>query len=196
MSTSKRTVTLKITTQKNLITFESSARTFGELKAERPDIKWDGMRVVERVTKNTLQVDDAILPATEFLLFVVPEKVKSGAESTFDVDKASYNELRSHISFLNKMKDAGLSLDGKIDELRATLNKYYKKAGKTVPEGIEALVDKIEESRVSINTAVDSLIEAVKNGDVSAVDTTEYVIKTSVDDLEKELNEIKTSLKL
>ena len=45
---SKRQVTLKLTTQKDLIKHESEARTFGELKAELKNVKWDGMRVVER----------------------------------------------------------------------------------------------------------------------------------------------------
>ena len=75
---SKRKVTLKLTSQKDLVVHESEARTYGDLQKELPNIKWDGMRVVERSSKNTLQADDALLPAGDFLLFVVPEKVKSG----------------------------------------------------------------------------------------------------------------------
>ena len=208
---SKRQVTLKLTTQKDLIKHESEARTFGELKAELKNVKWDGMRVVERSSKNTLQMDDAILPATDFILFLVPEKVKAGAEKKFDVEKASYNELRSKISFLNKMKGAKLSMDGKVDELRKTLKKYLAKNAEK-PEQKKAEnqnvpvqeaecdpIEAIENCRKGINEAIDSIIAAYNskpNTTVQVEDTTEYVVKTSVDDLEDEVEQLKKSLKL
>jgi hypothetical protein len=196
---SKRTVTLKLTSQKDLVTHESSARTFGELKKELPSIKWSGMRVVERTNKTTLQMPDAVLPATDFVLFLVPEKVKSGAASKKskglkklkNIDEASYNDCRSHISFLNNMKDAKLSMAGGVDDLRKVLNEYYAE-GKAPING-EDPVAIIEECRVKINSAIDSIIESAKTG---VVDSTEYVIKTSVNDLEDELAEIKKSLSL
>ena len=184
---SKRNVTLKLTTQKDLITVESDARTFGELKKQLADVKWDGMRVVERTTKNTLQMDDAVLPATDFVLFLVPEKVKSGAG--IDIDGSSYNDLRSHIAMLNRVQNAGLSLDGKVDELRATLKQFYG----VVPVEAEDQIAIIEECRAKINEAIDAIIE---NAKTKTVDKTEYVFKTSVEDLEQEVSEIKTCLKL
>ena len=184
---SKRNVTLKLTTQKDLINVESDARTFGELKNQLKDVKWDGMRVVERSTKNTLQMDDAVLPATDFVLFLVPEKVKSGAG--IDIDSSSYNDLRSHISMLNRVKNAGLSLDGKVDDLRTSLKKYYGQ----IPAEAEDQIAIIEECRAKINEAIDAILEVAKT---KSVDKTEYVFKTSVEDLEQEVSEIKTCLKL
>ena len=184
---SKRNVTLKLTTQKDLINVESDARTFGELKNQLKDVKWDGMRVVERSTKNTLQMDDAVLPATDFVLFLVPEKVKSGAG--IDIDNSSYNDLRSHISMLNRVKNAGLSLDGKVDDLRTSLKKYYGQ----IPAEAEDQIAIIEECRAKINEAIDAILEVAKT---KSVDKTEYVFKTSVEDLEQEVSEIKTCLKL
>jgi len=184
---SKRNVTLKLTTQKDLINIESDARTFGELKAQLKDVKWDGMRVVERSTKNTLQMDDAVLPATDFVLFLVPEKVKSGAK--IDIDNSSYNDLRSHISMLNRVKNAGLSLDGKVDDLRSILKNYY---GEVPAQAIDQIAV-IEECRIKINEAIDAIIESTKS---KTVDKTEYVFKTSVKDLEEEVSEIKNCLKL
>ena len=192
---SKRNVTLKLTTQKDLVVVESDARTFGELKRELTNIKWDGMRVVERSTKNTLQMDDAVLPATDFILFLVPEKVKSGAK--IDIDNSNYNDLRSHISMLNKVKNAGLSMDGKVDELRKTLKKYYKQTpAETTNSELAQTADPIatiEECRVKINEAIDTIIA---NANFRSVDKTEYIIKTSIKDLEEEVSEIKNSLKL
>lgn len=184
---SKRNVTLKLTTQKDLIVVESDARTFGELKKQLTNVKWDGMRVVERSTKNTLQMDDAVLPATDFVLFLVPEKVKSGAE--LDIDNSSYNDLRSHISMLNKVKNAELSLDGKVDDLRATLKQYYGQ----IPAETEDQIAVIEECRAKINEAIDAIIE---NAKTNPVEKTDYVFKTSLKDLEEEVSEIKSCLKL
>ena len=187
-----RKVTLKLTTQKDLIVVETNARTFGELKKELKNVKWDGMRVVERSTKNTLEMDEAILPATDFVLFLVPEKVKAGR---FDSKSASYNELRSHLAFLNKMKDAKLSLDGKVDELRERVIKYYSEDN--VAEEVETAdpILIIEGCREKINDAIDLIIENINKG-VCQEDTEEYIIKLTASDLDTEVNEIKRVLKL
>jgi len=129
-----REVVIKTTTQKDLIKHESAARTFGELKKEMKQVKWTGMRVVERASKTTLQMDDAILPQGDFLLFLVAEKVKSGKktsggteELSKPIEECSYNECRSHMSWLNRNKDANLDLSGGTAALQMQLSKYYKK---------------------------------------------------------------------
>jgi hypothetical protein len=205
---SKRKVTLKLTTQKDLIHHESEARTYGELKKELTAVKWDGMRVVERASKNTLQRDDAILPGGEFILFLVPEKVKSGKnkdglKKLKDIGSASYNELRSHGSYLNKVKNAQVTLNGGTEELRNAIQAYYgnaiqayydsKNPAKDTAE-VESSADPIaaiEEARTKINIAIDTIV-----ANASVEDTTEYLIKTSIDDLEDEIADIKKSLKL
>jgi hypothetical protein len=201
---SKRTVTLKLTTQKDLVVRESNARTFGELKGELYDIKFDGMRVVERSTKNTLQMDDAVLPATDFVLFLVPEKVKSGGRmKQIDVENASYNELRSQISMLNRVKNAGIDIAGSKESLRNGLRQYLNgtetpKELKTqvVPESeteTKSPIEIIEDCRADINQAIDKIIEACN---ATPKDTTDYVFKTSISDLENEVSMIKSSLNL
>jgi hypothetical protein len=129
-----RKVVLKLTTQKDLIEHQSNASTFGELKKEMRQVKWSGMRVVERSTKTTLQMDDAVLPQGEFVLFLVPEKVKSGKktsggteELSKPIEECSYNECRSHMSWLNRNKDANLDMSGGTASLQMQLSKYYKK---------------------------------------------------------------------
>lgn len=188
---SNRNVTIKLTTQKDLIVVESNARTFGELKKQLPNIKWDGMRVVERSTKNTLQMDDAVLPAIDFVLFLVPEKVKSGAD--INPDTASYNDLRSHLAMLNRLKNAGLSLDGKVEDLRERLRQYQSGTISAKAAPAIDILSVIEECRAKINNAIDAIIETVQS---QPVDKTQYVFKTSIQDLEQELNEIKSHLKL
>jgi hypothetical protein len=194
---STRTVKLKVTSQKDVIKAESSARTFGELKKEMKNVKWDGMRVVVRSTKNTLQDDAALLPAGDFLLFLVPEKVKSGGKDgkkkLKDVDGANYNDLRSHASFLNKMKNAGIVMNGGTDALRNAVKAYYaalETPGKA--DDNEALAA-IEKARGDLNAAIDAII---KVAGTTVADTTEYIEKISVDDLDKEYAELKKALKL
>lgn len=193
---SKRKVSIKTTTQKDMVHFESDARTFGELKKDLPEVKWSNMRVVERSTKNTLDMDEAILPATDIILFLVPEKVKSGGQKKKlkDVDNASYNDLRSHASFLNKMKDAKIAMNGGTEELRKAVKAYYKALETPGVEDDNAAVAQIEEARAKINEAIDTIIETA--GSAVPVDNTEYVLKVSVDDLDEEFKSIKKALKL
>lgn len=197
---SKRKVTLKLTTQKDLIKSESSARTYGELKSEMTDVKWDGMRVVVRETKNTLQDDAALLPAGDFVLFLVPEKVKSGGskdkkglKKLKNVATAGYNDLRSHGSYLNNVKKAGLDLNGGVDTLRQTIQNYYEGANPASVVNSGGPIAEIEEARAKINAAIDQIIASAG---VSVEDTTDYVVKVSVDDLESEVQEIRKALNL
>jgi len=128
-----REVVIKLTSQKDLIKHQSDARTFGELKKEMRQVKWSGMRVVERSTKATLQMDDAVLPQGDFVLFLVPEKVKSGrktdggVEKLDDINAANYNELRSHMSWLNRNKGCSLNMQGGTEDLRRRLKDYYRR---------------------------------------------------------------------
>jgi len=139
-----RKVVLKLTTQKDVIEHESAAMTFGELKKELRQVKWSGMRVVERATKATLQMDDAVLPQGDFVLFLVPEKVKSGRktsggteELSKPIEECSYNECRSHMSWLNRNKDANLNMSGGTDDLQKQLKKYYKKTSAATQKAVQ-----------------------------------------------------------
>ena len=200
---SKRQVTLKLTTQKELIKHESDARVFGELKKELKNVKWSGMRVVVRSTKNTLQDDNALLPGEDFVLFLVPEKVKSGTAKNKlkNIATASYNDLRSHASHLNKKKDANIPMSGGTEVLRKAVQKYYDdqnpaKAASAPKEDVGTdRVAAIEEARTKINEAIDVIIANAGNPEI-VEDATEYLIKTSVDDLDAEILEVKKALNL
>lgn len=195
---SKRKVTIKLTTQKDVIEHNTGARTYGELKKELPKVKWDGMRVVERANKVTLQADEAVLPGGDFILFLVPEKVKSGLGSKKklkkpDLDKAGYNELRSHASVLNKMKDAQIAMNGGTEDLRKAVKAYYAALETPDVADDQAALEAIEAARKNINDAIDVIIENAGKG---GGDNTDYVVKVSVDDLDEEISSIKKALKL
>jgi len=166
-------------------------------------VKWDGMRVVVRETKNTLQDDAALLPAGDFVLFLVPEKVKSGGSKKakkkvkeIDVETASYNDLRSHASVLNNLKSAGIAMNGGTEDLRKAVKAYYAALETPGTEDDSDALAAIEEARASINAAIDAIIANAGNTTTVVEDTTEYVVKVTADDLDAEYAELKKALKL
>lgn len=75
-------VTVYSTSGKNNVKIETSATTFGELKPflREQGFSLDGMKAVVGETKVTLEADAAILPETDFKLFLMPFKTKSGVD--------------------------------------------------------------------------------------------------------------------
>lgn len=80
-----RTVTIYSTQSKSSQTIETSAKTWGELKAEMPST--GNVRAVIRETRNTLESSSTQLPDQDFTLFMYPQRVKSGDEETIAVKK-------------------------------------------------------------------------------------------------------------
>jgi hypothetical protein len=193
---SKRTVTLKLSTQRDLVTHESSARTFAELKQELSGIvNFDNVKVIERSKKVTLEADDAILPATNFMVFVVPQKVKSGSVETLnDINTATYNELRSHGSYLNKSENAGLDLSGNTEQIRTNIMDYYMSNTNVTPS-VDDTVVLVEEARAFVNETFDTLIELLSNKE-NQQDEGNIVMKLTMEDLNEELNKIRHQLGL
>jgi hypothetical protein len=78
---------------------ETSAQDWGGLQQElkRNGISYSGMKSVIGETKHTLEVDSAGIPQTDFTLFLMPVKTKSGICADCDPDVMSYKELRGSI---------------------------------------------------------------------------------------------------
>ena len=194
-----REVVLKLTTQKDLIKHQSEARTFGQLKKELRQVKWSGMRVVERSTKTTLQMDDAVLPQGSFILFLVPEKVKSGRKTTGGTEElskpigeCSYNECRSHMSWLNRNKDANLNMSGGTGDLQAQLKKYYKKEGAGQTSATKKVAPKAEPTKKNVEKAKKAKkkgLFAKKEKEVVLTDPIE-IIEASRDRINKAVDQI------
>lgn len=62
--------------------FETSASTWGELRQELDGrgIRYAGMSVVEGMSNMSYEVDSAVLPTQDFVLFLLPKQVKSGSK--------------------------------------------------------------------------------------------------------------------
>ena len=67
---------------KRPIEIETFATTYGELKIDlkKEKISLKDKRVIVREGKVSLELDEAVLPAGNFLIYLFPQKVKSGSE--------------------------------------------------------------------------------------------------------------------
>lgn len=84
-------------------TVETNVRTLGELKPllRQQGINYDGMKMLVGETRNELGVDEAVLPETDFKLYLMPEKTKSGVD--FDAIIEALDEASESIQ---EAKDA------------------------------------------------------------------------------------------
>jgi len=94
MSENQKTVAEEAaTTTKNVTVFStrdnamteipnSSATTWGELQKELKEFQVDfsGMKVIVGETRNTLEADIALVPETDYTLYLYPVKIKAGSE--------------------------------------------------------------------------------------------------------------------
>lgn len=75
-----RKITVISTSKSQPTTFESEATTYGQLKDSLREFGDLGkLRVVVKETKSTLELDDAVLPQTDFTLFLTAKQIKAGA---------------------------------------------------------------------------------------------------------------------
>lgn len=134
----ERTIKLKIDGQEQLLVVKSSARTIGELKNEVTSVNWKNTAVIDRASKNMLAVDESLLPAEECLLFVMPQKSKSGAYV-----ELSYKEAKARVK---ELKNNGVTVDFNYTQattarLNEFLKAYDKKAIKpTIAEKAKKIV--------------------------------------------------------
>lgn len=172
---SLRVLKLKVLSQSELVKVETSARTFGELKKEEAvaalGIDWTSAKLIDRASKASFEVDEAVLPATDAIMFVMPTKSKAGA---------SYQaELRAKIKDL---KESGVEVPFN-----------YTHATNSQMEAFLASVETVEEQTPCENTGLEVI--TLKPGkyilEVEGVEITEeaevnLVDETTLEDLEDE----------
>lgn len=96
---SLRTLKIKVLTQSELVKVETAARTFGEFKKEAVvaelGIDWSSAKLIDRASKATYEVDEAVLPATDAIMFVMPTKSKAGASYQAEL-RAKIKDLKNN----------------------------------------------------------------------------------------------------
>ena len=169
-----RVLKLKVLTQNELVKVETSARTFGELKKEDAvmalGIDWTSAKLIDRASKASFEIDEAVLPATDAVMFVMPTKSKAGA---------SYQaELRAKIKQL------------KEDGVEVPFN--YTHATNSQMEAFLASVETVEEETPCteelevITLKPGKYILQVDGYDNEEVEEVELLDQTTLNDLEDE----------
>ena len=146
-----RRVRIKSTENNVWNTFETSASTFGELKAELTTVNFDRKRVVVRETRSTLELKDAVLPSGDFTLYLMPKATKSGSDESFanltleDIENASYHVLRSYC-VANGFPANGRTMVEMRNDLRtiAQNNNASSPLKKEIIEDLYAVIEKIQ----------------------------------------------------
>ena len=155
-----RKISFKLLTQSSLVSIETSARTFGELKTAVSEaglgdaVSFANNQFIDKATKVAYsKIDDAVLPATECILFVVPLQTKSGV----DVDSMTYLQVRDYVSELNKTQGAKISIIGSAETLRNKVKEFLG-ANEPVPSvDMKACLQAIREACTTILDQVDVL---------------------------------------
>lgn len=91
-----RILKLKVLTQNELVKVETAARTFGEFKAEVTNlgIDWSSVKLIDRASKATYEVDNAVLPSVDAIMFVMPTKSKAGADLSYKDAKEAVKQYK------------------------------------------------------------------------------------------------------
>ena len=169
------------------------ATTFGELKKELTSVNFEGKSVVVRGTKNSLEIDDAKLPAAdEVILFLSTKNVKAGSVDLESMTRSELYELaKDH-------KDSNPSLKGytnfKTKALRSTLRSILvptttknttTKSSTTVACSGDAKVDLIRQK----------LDEIIANATYVRDNMTTETVDSFLNNIMEEYAEIKAELK-
>lgn len=95
-----RIIKIKLLTQVSLVSIESNARTFGEFKREEAvkalNINWNQVKVIDRASKVSFDMDESVLPAIDAIFFITPTKTDSGMGDTRSNLYAEIEELKQH----------------------------------------------------------------------------------------------------
>ena len=161
------TRTIKVFSSKsgNIKSYETDVTTWGALRELiQSDYDLANIKAAESVGKTSLEHIDAVLPETDFTLFLRPAETKSG----LDFNSMSFKELRDYIKTDENAKDflnsyvvgknftqlstsalrAGLNLyAGSSEEAIEVVEKEEAKKEKTPLERLEKILKKISEVR-------------------------------------------------
>jgi hypothetical protein len=132
-----KTVTVFSTLGKQAQEFQSKATTWTELQKEMGEfrISYSGMKAVIGETRLTLESPNALLPSTNFTLFLMPVKTKSGT----DLSRAELFVAIKDIVSANAAAKSYFIVDGKnmtqlsTPKLNELYNSYHGTATASVP---------------------------------------------------------------
>ncbi len=195
-----RKIKFKLLTRTELVTVETDARTFGQLKTQitankelNALIQFGNNQFIERDTKVAYgALEDALLPVGDCFMFVIPMKTKSGCDlpSVDSLEEMGYSELRSLGSKLNKENGATIDLSGKRVDILARIATWLEDNNPEVDSSnLGELADDIMENA---NAIIESAAE-LKKMKLSAAEEP-VALKITLTQLQKEAEELKKLL--
>ena len=100
-------------------TIDTNARTLGELKPllMEQGINFDNMKLVVGETKAELSLDEALLPESNFKIYLMPAKTKSGAD--FDEMEEKIEEMEIAVS---RIESKVIRIESKVEQILAKVN--------------------------------------------------------------------------
>jgi hypothetical protein len=169
-----RTLSLKVLTQNSLVKVETDVRTLGEFKKETVvkglEIDWANIKLIDRASKNSYEVEDAVLPSVNAILFIMPTKSKAGVYS--------YQEAKQ---LVKEYKSNGGEVPFNYTQASAVkLNEFL--------DSIE--VKGVEDEMV--DTYTEPTIDAPE---IEEIEKVEFIDPTTLDDLNEEAKALKRILK-
>ena len=121
-----RKITIYSTKTKATQEITTPVTTWGELKPlVNSEMGVSNAKCMVRETRNTLENNEAVLPTGDFIVFVYPEKVKSGNEKIEGDAYASFSDAKLRQACNRK----SLVSNGKAHVLRSKLRAYDKRHG-------------------------------------------------------------------
>lgn len=195
-----RKIKFKLLTRTELVTVETDARTFGQLKTQitankelNALIQFGNNQFIERDTKVAYgALEDALLPVGDCFMFVIPMKTKSGCDlpSVDSLEEMGYSELRSLGSKLNKENGATIDLSRKRIDILDRIAIWLEDNNPEVDSSnLGELADDIMENA---NAIIESAAE-LKKMKLSAAEEP-VALKITLTQLQKEAEELKKLL--
>lgn len=184
---SLRTLKLKVLDRTELVKVETAARTFGELKAEEVvkglGIDWSSAKLIDRASKAEFVLDEAVLPATDAVMFVMPTKSKAGAD-------LPYKEVKELVK--NFKANGGVVPFNYTQASAEQLNKFWKtvEESKNVAEDIASELESVEEEENVIFLTPGKYTIIVEDG-YEDVEEVNLLDETTLEDLDVEAQQLK-----
>jgi len=182
-----RTLSLKVLTQNSLVKVETDVRTLGEFKKETVvkglEIDWANVKLIDRASKNSYEVEDAVLPSVNAILFIMPTKSKAGVYS--------YQEAKQ---LVKEYKSNG----GKVpfNYTQASAIKLNEFLGSIEVKGVEnEVVDTYTEPTNVIHLSPGVYTLIVDAPEIEEIEEVEFIDPTTLDDLNEEAEALKRILK-
>ena len=194
-----RVIKLKVLTSTNVVTINTNVRTFGEFKnlleVKSLGIDWSSAKLIDRATKASFELDEAVLPSVDCIMFHTPTKSKAGV----DWLQASYKECKAEIK---KLKDSGVYIpfnytQASTSSLQSFLDDYYFENDSFEDEAegneVELLIETIQNLLSGLKSKVASRIYIEEEDYIPEEEIVTDMV--TVSDLEEEFDEIQKLLK-